>query len=111
MPLDDHEQKILEEIERQFYEDDPDLARAVSKIDRTPRVGLKLSIVGFVVGLGIVVALFTTQTVIALAGFLVMILSATGVVSGLKQRGWGQPASDRGSGENSLGSRGPFRRD
>ena len=29
MPLDDHEQKILAEIERQFYEEDPELARAV----------------------------------------------------------------------------------
>ena len=27
MPLDDHEQKILAEIERQFYEEDPELAR------------------------------------------------------------------------------------
>ena len=29
MPLDDREQRILEEIERQFYEDDPKLAETV----------------------------------------------------------------------------------
>ena len=32
MPLDDREQKILAEIERQFYEEDPELARAVDRI-------------------------------------------------------------------------------
>ena len=37
MPLSDREQKILAEIERHFYEEDPALARAVRNIDRNPR--------------------------------------------------------------------------
>jgi hypothetical protein len=32
MPLDDKEQEILAEIERQFYEEDPQLAHAVKNI-------------------------------------------------------------------------------
>ena len=31
MPLDDREQRILEEIERQFYQEDPKLAQTVRR--------------------------------------------------------------------------------
>ena len=46
MALDDKEQKILADIERQFYEKDPELARAVKRIERPARVGLRLSLLG-----------------------------------------------------------------
>ena len=50
MPLDDHEQRILEEIEKQFYEEDPALAHAVRNIDRSGRFGVRLPLVGVIVG-------------------------------------------------------------
>lgn len=87
MPLDDKEQRILEEIERQFYEEDPDLARAVRRIEKPSRIGLKLSIVGVLAGLAIVIA-YVSVTWIAVAGFALLVASATALVNALRVRGW-----------------------
>ncbi len=86
MPLDDNEQKILEEIERQFYEEDPELARAVKRIERPPRVGVRLSLLGVVLGLVIVIA-YVSTTWVAVLGFGILVASATSLVSGLRVRG------------------------
>ena len=59
MPLDDKEQRILAEIERQFYEEDPELARAVEKIERPSRFGVRLSLLGVIAGL--VIALWSAS--------------------------------------------------
>lgn len=88
MPLDDREQRILAEIERQFYEDDPELATAVRNIDRTRSYGVRLPLVGLIGGLAIVVAFFTSQTLVALAGFTLMVVSATVLVQEIRRRGW-----------------------
>jgi hypothetical protein len=87
MPLDDNEQKILAEIERQFYEEDPELARAVKKIERPARVGVRLSILGIIAGLAIVIA-YVSITWIAVIGFAVLVSSATSLVNALRIRGW-----------------------
>lgn len=110
MPLDDREQRILAEIERQFYEDDPDLVQAVRNIDRSRGFGLRLPLVGLVGGLAIVVAFFTSQTIVALAGFTLMVVSATALVHEIRRRGWsiGDPDSD--SDDRSIWPRGPFGR-
>ena len=42
MPLDEREQRILSEIERRFYEEDPDLVDTVRSIEKT--AGSKLPI-------------------------------------------------------------------
>lgn len=88
MPLDDKEQRILEEIERQFYEEDPDLARAVKRIERPSRIGLKLSIVGVLAGLAIVIAYVAVNTWVAVVGFALLVASATSLVNGLRARDW-----------------------
>lgn len=87
MPLDDKEQRILEEIERRFYEEDPELARAVKKIERPPRVGVRLSLLGVVVGLAIIIA-YVSVTWIAALGFALLVASATALVNALRLRGW-----------------------
>ncbi|MDX1468637.1 MAG: DUF3040 domain-containing protein [Acidimicrobiia bacterium] len=87
MPLDDKEQKILEEIERQFLEEDPELARAVRRIERPTRVGVRLSAIGVVAGLAIVIA-YVSVTWIAALGFALMVASATSLVHALRARGW-----------------------
>lgn len=87
MPLDDNEQKILAEIERQFYEEDPELARAVKKIERPARVGVRLSILGIIAGLAVVIA-YVSITWIAVIGFAVLVSSATSLVNALRIRGW-----------------------
>ena len=75
MSLDDREQQILSEIERQFYEEDPSLARAVRNIDRPRRFGIRLPIVGLVIGAIVLLAFFTVQTIVALAGFAIIVAS------------------------------------
>lgn len=87
MPLDDKEQRILAEIERQFYEEDPELARAVEKIERPSRIGPKLSLVGVLIGLAIVIA-YVQTTAIAVLGFALLVVSATSLVTSLRLRGW-----------------------
>ncbi len=88
MPLDDKEQRILEEIERQFYEEDPDLARAVKRIEKPSRIGIKLSILGVIAGLAVVIAYVAVNTWIAVAGFAVLVGSATSLVHALRSRDW-----------------------
>lgn len=88
MPLDDKEQRILAEIERQFYEEDPELARAVQRVERPLRVGVRVATVGIVVGLAIIVAYLSVAPVAAL-GFLIVVLSANALVNALRFRGWG----------------------
>jgi len=88
MPLDDHEQKILAEIERQFYEEDPELARAVRDISRPSRVGIRLAVLGVIAGLAIVIGFFATETLVAILGFALLVVSATALVTGIRARGW-----------------------
>ena len=85
--LDDKEQKILADIERQFYEEDPELARAVKRIERPARVGLRLSLLGVLAGLVIVIA-YVSTTWVAVLGFALLVASATALVNALRVRGW-----------------------
>lgn len=86
MPLDDHEQRILDEIERQFYEEDPDLALAVRNIDRSGRFGVRLPLVGLIAGMVVVLATFTSSTPLAILGFVLMVGSATALAHGIRNR-------------------------
>jgi hypothetical protein len=87
MPLSDREQKILAEIERHFYEEDPALARAVRNIDRNPRTGMRLPLLGAVSGLVIIGATFTSSTWLALIGFALLVVSATYLAQAIRARG------------------------
>jgi uncharacterized membrane protein YgcG len=75
--LSDHEQRILEEIERQLEEEDPRLADAVSRtslhshLARRIRLGVVLFVAGFVM-----LMLFIVSVWVAIIGFGVM-LAAT----------------------------------
>ncbi|MDH4116182.1 MAG: DUF3040 domain-containing protein [Acidimicrobiia bacterium] len=86
MPLDDREQQILDEIERQFYQEDPDLAHAVRNIDKTTRFGIRLPAVGAVAGIVSVLLFFTMNTAVALVGFLLLVVSATALVQAIQAR-------------------------
>ncbi|MCH7668338.1 MAG: DUF3040 domain-containing protein [Acidobacteria bacterium] len=77
MPLNDHEREVLAEIERQFYEQDPELAHAVAT--STPRPErpwqVRVAAVGLILGLGVMVIGFSQSTAVGLLGFLVMVAS------------------------------------
>ncbi|HZD22766.1 MAG TPA: DUF3040 domain-containing protein [Acidimicrobiia bacterium] len=93
MPLDDKEQRILDAIERQFYEEDPELARAVQKIERPSRIGLKLSLAGVIVALAVIIT-YVEVLWIAVAGFALLVASATSLVNVLRLRVWRSRGDD-----------------
>lgn len=88
MPLDEREQRILQEIERRFYEEDPDLAHTVRSIEKSAesRWSLHLSITGLVAGLALTLATFASSTLVALGGFVLMVVSGTALVQVLRRR-------------------------
>ena len=87
MPLNEDEQRILEEIERQFYEEDPELARSVAEASLRSkfRPRRRLAIAGFIVGLVVMLASFTTSVWIAAGGFVVMLASAGWLAMSLRK--------------------------
>ena len=78
MPLNEHEQKILDEIERQLYEDDPKLAEMVSKavLSGRHRWKMRLAMLAFVAGAVLMFVSFTSSWAVAGIGFLIMVGSA-----------------------------------
>jgi hypothetical protein len=80
VPLSEDEQRILHEIEQQFYATDPAFAREVESttLYRHAFRNLKWATVGFLVGVGVLVwALLNGNVLVAfVGGFLVMLGSA-----------------------------------
>ena len=78
MPLSEDEQRILHEIERSFYENDPAFARGVSQTTLYRHAGrnLKYAAAGFVVGMVVLVVSFASSLVLGMVGFLAMLGSA-----------------------------------
>lgn len=83
MPLSDHEQRLLDQIERALYAEDPKFASAVRSTD--PQVHYKRriwkAVAGIVLGLctvlaGVIVNAMPLSVVISVAGFLLMVFSS-----------------------------------
>ena len=113
MPLNEREQKILEEIERQFRAEDPDLVRAASSLPlaRFARRNVRWLIVGVVVGLVMMLATFVLNTILALIGFGIMVVSVTGLIQALREPRHGAGAERIGDeSDDSSRNRWPFRR-
>lgn len=79
MPLSEHEQRLLEQIERALYAEDPKFASAVSSTDlrtharRRLRRALALLVVGLV---ALLVGVMTKSIPLGVGGFCVMVLAA-----------------------------------
>ena len=88
MPLDDREQRILEEIERQFYQEDPKLAETVrnTTLASVSTRNLKWAILALVVGAALMFGFFTRVTLVALVGFALMVLSVAWIVAIVRVR-------------------------
>jgi hypothetical protein len=87
MPLSDHEQRILAEIERRLLEEDPKFAQQVGssfQIHLARR--LKLAAVGFVLGLVVLVVGFVQSVPLGVAGFIVMLIATFEFVRTLRRR-------------------------
>ena len=75
MPLSEDEERILQEISQQFYEDDPDFAGKVGETtlySHTVR-RMKWSGFGFIAGIVFLVASLSTSYLLAFTGFLMML--------------------------------------
>ena len=75
MPLNEDEQRILSEIEQQFYESDPAFARGVGATTLYRHAGrnLKWAGLGFVCGFILLVTAFASSLFLGFVGFLVML--------------------------------------
>jgi len=75
VPLSEDEERILQEISQQFYEDDPDFAGKVGETtlySHTVR-RMKWSGFGFIAGIVFLVASLSTSYLLAFVGFLMML--------------------------------------
>ena len=89
MPLSEDEQRILHEIERSFYENDPAFARGVSQTTLYRHAGRnsKWAALGIVGGLVLLVTTFATSLPLGMAGFLIMLASAFILERNLRKMG------------------------
>ena len=78
MPLSEDEQRILHEIEQQFYESDPAFARGVGKTTLYSHSGrnLKWAGLGFFAGFALLIGSFATALYLGFVGFAVMLACA-----------------------------------
>lgn len=95
MALDDREQRILEEIERNLYAEDPKLAQTVARTDLTVRIKRRqrIAAVGFFVGLAIMLGTFTRFWYLAGLGFILMVASAATIAMTMHRSRTDQTAS------------------
>ena len=108
MPLSDHEQRLLEQIERALYAEDPKFASTVSSTDlRThARRRIRRAVVLLVLGLGGLLAGVMTSTIaLGVVGFCFMLFALVYAASQYKKGGRpdlrvtgadGKPAPRRG---------------
>ena len=77
MPLSDHEQRILEEIERRLAEDDPAFVEQVGRTDLYTHLArrIRLASIAFCLGL-VMILLFVWSVLIAALGFRITVVSA-----------------------------------
>jgi Protein of unknown function (DUF3040) len=108
VPLSDHEQRLLEQIERALYAEDPKFASTVSSTDlRThARRRIRRAVVLLILGLGGLLAGVMTSTIaLGVAGFCLMLFALVYAASQYKKAGRpdlrvagaeGKPAPRRG---------------
>ena len=93
MPLSDHEQRLLDQIERALYAEDPKFASAVRATDlrSVMRRRIRWSAALFLVGVALM-CLYLVNTAIAISGFAVMVLALGLALSAWRRMSGGAPA-------------------
>jgi hypothetical protein len=93
VPLSEHEQRLLEQIERALYAEDPKFASTVSSTNLRTHARRRIvwSVIGFILGIGALLTGVVVQSVpLAVIGFLVMFATAVYAFSQSK-RLFGRP--------------------
>ncbi|MFF4208303.1 DUF3040 domain-containing protein [Streptomyces sp. NPDC001796] len=88
MPLSEHEQRMLEQMERALYAEDPKFASALegSGLRTYTRRRVYQAVAGFLVGIALLMAgMVAKQIWISVVGFLVMLGCAVLVVTGWRK--------------------------
>ncbi|MFI7243769.1 DUF3040 domain-containing protein [Streptomyces qinglanensis] len=108
MPLSEHEQRMLEQMERALYAEDPKFATALegSELRRYTRKRVYQAVAGFLVGIALLMAGMVAQQIwISVVGFLVMLGCAVLAVTGWRkapkqgeEQAAGQGGASQGSG-------------
>ena len=88
MPLSEHEQKILEEIERRLAEDDPKLVEQVGRSDLYSHLARRIRRAGaaFIIGF-VLLLLFQLWVPLAGVGFVIMVLAGAAIYHYVGQLG------------------------
>lgn len=97
MPLSDYEQRILEEIERQFYQQDPKFARGVATgtLDKKLRRNFRRGVALLVIGALVLFAFFLQPNVfVGVAAFLMMLVGFTIAYQNLRKLGIEQAGNE-----------------
>jgi hypothetical protein len=89
VPLSEDEQRILHEIERRFYEHDPEYAKSIENTTLYRALGrnCKWAALGFLAGLVILMVSFASSVWLGAFGFGVMLVSAIVFTQNLRKMG------------------------
>lgn len=89
MPLSEHEQRLLDQIERALYAEDPKFASTVRSTDLRTHMRRRLRRAAFVLAIGFVLLLagVVTNIVVGVAGFVVMLAALLMALSAWKRLG------------------------
>lgn len=110
MPLSEHEQKMLDEMERQLFADDPRLARAFApktpprRSGRRILIGLGAVVVGLVV---LVLAVSLPAIWLGVIAFIGMLAGAVYALTGSGSSSEGKGTTDGGGGGGGAGPAAP----
>lgn len=88
MPLSEHEQRLLDQMERALYAEDPKFATQLRGVgqSRATRGRAVLGVLGILLGLGAVLAGVATELIaLGVAGFAVMLMSAVLAIGAFRQ--------------------------
>ncbi|MER5180855.1 DUF3040 domain-containing protein [Streptomyces sp. NPDC002896] len=109
MPLSEHEQRMLEQMERALYAEDPKFATALegSGLRTYTRRRVYQAVAGFLVGIALLMAGMVAQQIwISVVGFLVMLGCAVLAVTGWRKA----PKPGEQAAPGAPGGTGPTRR-
>ncbi|MFF7988633.1 DUF3040 domain-containing protein [Kitasatospora xanthocidica] len=99
MPLSEHEQRLLDQMERALYAEDPKFASALegTGLRTHTRRRVYLAVAGFVVGIGLLMGgmVVPDQIWVSVVGFLVMLGCAVFAVTGWRRGPASQGAGPR----------------
>ena len=94
MPLSEHEQRLLDQIERALYQDDPKFASTVRSSDLRTHMKRRLRRAAFVLALGfglLLAGVVTQQYAVGIAGFAVMVGALLLAMTSWKRLGSSSP--------------------